>query len=148
MLQSFHCITPRKLPFEDMDPSCTIGFYCRNQEEFEKFVNQTRDVSKSFSCIDLILLLLEKGYVNKIYRRNVLCRILGQVDVDKLNLRFYFIYLLVLLLLRSSWWWCMVMCFLLLIYLTFLMILESALYWNSVCIWCNVTCVYKQSHKI
>lgn len=42
---SFHCITPRKLPFEDMDPSCTIGFYCRNQEEFEKFVNQTRDLA-------------------------------------------------------------------------------------------------------
>lgn len=73
-----------------MDPSCTIGFYCRNQEEFEKFVNQTRDVSKSFSCIDLILLLLEKGYVNKIYRRNVLCRIFGSVDVDKLNFKILF----------------------------------------------------------
>ncbi|GAB1608395.1 flocculation protein FLO11-like [Argonauta hians] len=43
---SFHCATPRKLPFEDMDPSCTIGFYCRNQTEFEKFVNQSKDLKE------------------------------------------------------------------------------------------------------
>ncbi|CAI9725603.1 Hypothetical predicted protein [Octopus vulgaris] len=43
---SFHCTTPRKLPFEDMDPSCTIGFYCRNQGEFEKFVTQSKDLKQ------------------------------------------------------------------------------------------------------
>ncbi|XP_013869734.1 cysteine protease ATG4C [Austrofundulus limnaeus] len=35
-LQSFHCPSPKKMPFSQMDPSCTIGFYSRSIEDYEK----------------------------------------------------------------------------------------------------------------
>ncbi|ESO94477.1 hypothetical protein LOTGIDRAFT_118175, partial [Lottia gigantea] len=43
-IQSFHCMSPRKLPMNKMDPSCTIGFYCRTERDFEIFERQIREV--------------------------------------------------------------------------------------------------------
>ncbi|XP_050400185.1 cysteine protease atg4da [Patella vulgata] len=43
-IQSFHCMSPRKLPFNKMDPSCTIGFYCQNETDFDNFIAQVQQM--------------------------------------------------------------------------------------------------------
>lgn len=42
--QSYHCFTPRKVSLLKMDPSATVGFYCRTRADFDKFVQNTEQV--------------------------------------------------------------------------------------------------------
>lgn len=35
---TFHCKSPRKLKLSKLDPSCCIGFYCKTQQDFDRFV--------------------------------------------------------------------------------------------------------------
>ena len=44
LLQTFHCVSPRKLSFSKMDPSCTVGFYCKTHKDFLKFVEEAEKV--------------------------------------------------------------------------------------------------------
>ncbi|KAK1164282.1 cysteine protease ATG4C isoform X2 [Acipenser oxyrinchus oxyrinchus] len=47
-LESFHCPSPKKMSFTKMDPSCTIGFYSRSVQDFEKI---SEEISKlRLSC--------------------------------------------------------------------------------------------------
>ncbi|PRP85058.1 glycoside hydrolase family 43 protein [Planoprotostelium fungivorum] len=36
VLQNYHCTIPQKMSIEQMDPSLCVGFFCRNEEEFEQ----------------------------------------------------------------------------------------------------------------
>ena len=45
-IRSYHCNTPRKLSASKMDPSCTIGFFCREKEDFHTLRRKTEPVSK------------------------------------------------------------------------------------------------------
>ncbi|CAF4234005.1 unnamed protein product [Rotaria sp. Silwood2] len=39
-LSSYSCSSPKKLTAKKMDPSCTLGFYCRDKTDFEMFCAQ------------------------------------------------------------------------------------------------------------
>jgi len=41
---SYSCSSPRKLTARKMDPSCTLGFYCRDKADFEMFCAQWNHV--------------------------------------------------------------------------------------------------------
>ncbi|XP_061635410.1 cysteine protease ATG4C isoform X1 [Phyllopteryx taeniolatus] len=43
-LQSYHCPSPKKMPFTRMDPSCTIGFYSRSVQDYEKITQELSQV--------------------------------------------------------------------------------------------------------
>nr|XP_018668478.1 cysteine protease ATG4D isoform X2 [Ciona intestinalis] len=38
LLQNYHCNSPRKTNISKMDPSCCLGFYCRDYKDFQSFV--------------------------------------------------------------------------------------------------------------
>ncbi|XP_067452522.1 cysteine protease ATG4C [Thunnus thynnus] len=43
-LQSYHCPSPKKMPFSKMDPSCTIGFYSRSVQDYERISQELSKV--------------------------------------------------------------------------------------------------------
>ncbi|XP_067086738.1 cysteine protease ATG4C isoform X1 [Osmerus mordax] len=44
--QSFHCPSPKKMPFSKMDPSCTLGFYSRSIHDYERISQELAKVLK------------------------------------------------------------------------------------------------------
>jgi len=44
-IETYHCMTPRKLPITKMDPSCTVGFYIKDEEEWWAFVDTIKEVA-------------------------------------------------------------------------------------------------------
>ncbi|CAF0784431.1 unnamed protein product [Didymodactylos carnosus] len=48
-LSSFFCSSPKKLTAKKMDPSCTLGFYCRDRNDFDQFCSEWMHLSDSSS---------------------------------------------------------------------------------------------------
>ncbi|KAM3875954.1 cysteine protease ATG4C [Diretmus argenteus] len=46
-LQSYHCLSPKKMPFSKMDPSCTIGFYSRSVHDYERISQELSKLLQS-----------------------------------------------------------------------------------------------------
>lgn len=46
-VNSFHCKSFRKMKISKVDPSCCVGFYCRDKSDFEKLQTSIQPVSKS-----------------------------------------------------------------------------------------------------
>jgi len=38
--ETYHCNVPKKMQFEDMDPSLAVGFYCKSKDDFTDFCNR------------------------------------------------------------------------------------------------------------
>lgn len=45
--KSYHCPSPKKMPFSKMDPSCTIGFYSRSAQDYERIRQELSKVGGS-----------------------------------------------------------------------------------------------------
>ncbi|XP_020848750.1 cysteine protease ATG4C isoform X2 [Phascolarctos cinereus] len=61
-LESFHCPSPKKMSFRKMDPSCTVGFYCRNIQDFERASEEITKVLKASSREKYPLFTFVKGH--------------------------------------------------------------------------------------
>lgn len=61
MLQSFHCPSPKKMSFKKMDPSCTIGFYCRTVQDFEKASEEITKVGVGAAALSPTARVLRAG---------------------------------------------------------------------------------------
>ncbi|XP_063263002.1 cysteine protease ATG4C isoform X1 [Prinia subflava] len=61
-LESFHCPSPKKMSFKKMDPSCTIGFYCRTVQDFEKASEEITRMLNSSSKEKYPLFTFVKGH--------------------------------------------------------------------------------------
>nr|XP_048716670.1 cysteine protease ATG4C isoform X7 [Caretta caretta] len=61
-VKSFHCPSPKKMSFKNMDPSCTIGFYCRNMQDFERISEEITKMLKSSSKEKYPLFTFVKGH--------------------------------------------------------------------------------------
>ncbi|XP_028939161.1 cysteine protease ATG4C isoform X2 [Ornithorhynchus anatinus] len=61
-LESFHCPSPKKMSFRKMDPSCTVGFYCRNVQDFERASEEITKVLKASSKEKYPLFTFVKGH--------------------------------------------------------------------------------------
>uniref|UniRef100_A0A8C4NKR4 Cysteine protease n=1 Tax=Eptatretus burgeri TaxID=7764 RepID=A0A8C4NKR4_EPTBU len=43
-VESYHCCSPRKTAFSKLDPSCTLGFYCKTRDDFFLFCQEIQKV--------------------------------------------------------------------------------------------------------
>lgn len=61
-LESYHCPSPKKMPFGKMDPSCTIGLYASSQYYFEQIIDEVTKVLISPSKDNYPIFTFSKGH--------------------------------------------------------------------------------------
>ncbi|ERN17015.1 cysteine protease ATG4 isoform X1 [Amborella trichopoda] len=44
---SYHCNVVRQMPFDTIDPSLAIGFYCRDKDDFEDFCTRAAEIASN-----------------------------------------------------------------------------------------------------
>ncbi|XP_076441501.1 cysteine protease ATG4D-like [Babylonia areolata] len=85
-IQSFHCMSPRKMLFTKMDPSCTVGFYCRNRQDLDTFIDQVPDmVVPPRQRGQYPLFVVSEGSSDDTHARNVPVRELGRLRIRHLR---------------------------------------------------------------
>ncbi|KAH9521316.1 Cysteine protease atg4c [Dermatophagoides farinae] len=43
-LDSYHCISPKRISLTSIDPSCTIGFYLKTKQDYDEFINFSQQI--------------------------------------------------------------------------------------------------------
>ncbi|XP_059840403.1 cysteine protease ATG4C isoform X1 [Hypanus sabinus] len=61
-LESYHCLSPKKMSFGKMDPSCTIGLYSSSKYYFEHIIEEVTKVFSSPSKEKYPLFTFSKGH--------------------------------------------------------------------------------------
>ena len=61
-LDTYHCLTPRKVSLLSIDPSCAIGFYVKSRRELDEFVDCIEQLlEQTQQASDYPIFVLSKG---------------------------------------------------------------------------------------
>lgn len=71
--KSFHCTSVQTMPFVEMDPSCSIGFYFKTKEDFDSFPRKIVEISPFEKNVDYPPFAFVDGRRADAERADILC---------------------------------------------------------------------------
>lgn len=69
LLRTYHCEKIKKMPLSGLDPSMLLGFVCKDEDDFEDFVERVAQVSLPFNTVGQLL-----TWYNSCPRRFLQCK--------------------------------------------------------------------------